>query len=255
MRNSFFFYIPFNVIMKNKFGTEIKEMIGTILNTCTILLGSIVGSVIHEGLKEKYQTVLFDAMGFAAFGIGINAICQNMPKSNYPVLFIVSLAVGGLIGTALNLQGRVDRLSVGYSLKEKENSPVQGVITGVLIFCIGTLSIVGPINAALTGDYTYLITNATLDFVTSVVLASTYGLIIMSAAPILFCWQGAIYLVAYLAGDVISTDMITEMSIVGGFLIASTGMSILKIKDLKTLNYIPALFVPIVVVAILAMLQ
>lgn len=222
-------------------------MLGTIVNTSTILLGSIIGSIIHKGIKEKYQNVLFTAMGLAAFGIGINAICQNMPKSNYPVLFIVSLAVGGFIGTALDLQGRVDRLSIKFS---KGDGSAQGIVTGVLIFCIGTLSIVGPINAALTGDYTYLFTNATLDLVTSMVLASTYGITMVFAAPILFCWQGAIYLVAYLAGDVITADMITEMSVVGGFLIASTGLSILNIKDCKTLNFIPSLFVPLIVIGV-----
>ncbi len=222
-------------------------MLGTIVNTCTILLGSIIGSIIHKGIREKYQAVLFTAMGLAAFGIGINAICQNMPKSNYPVLFIVSLAIGGLIGTMLNLQGRVDKLSERFA--EKGGS-FQGVVTGVLIFCIGTLSIVGPINAALTGDYTYLLTNATLDLVTSTVLASTYGMIMVLAAPILFCWQGAIYFIAYLAGDVITADMITEMSVVGGFLIASTGLSILNIKDCKTLNFIPSLFIPVIVIGI-----
>lgn len=227
-------------------------MLGTIVNTCTILLGSIIGSIIHKGIKEKYQEVLFTAMGLAAFGIGINSICQNMPKSEYPVLFIVSLAIGGVIGTALDLQGRVDRLSAKF---EKKGGSLQGVVTGVLIFCIGTLSIVGPINAALTGDYTYLFTNATLDLVTSMVLASTYGITMIAAAPILFCWQGAIYLIAYLAGDVISSQMITEMSVVGGFLIASTGMSILKIKDFKTLNFIPSLFVPIIVIGIWSLIR
>lgn len=227
-------------------------MLGTIVNTCTILVGSIIGSIIHKGIKTKYQDVLFTAMGLAAFGIGINSICQNMPKSEYPVLFIVSLAVGGLIGTVLDFQGRVDMLSMRV---ESKGGSMQGIITGVLIFCIGTLSMVGPINAALTGDYTYLFTNATLDFVTSMVLASTYGISMVLAAPILFCWQGAIYLVAYIVGDIISSRMITEMSVVGGFLIATTGMSILKIKDFKTLNFIPSLFVPVIVIAVLGLIR
>lgn len=227
-------------------------MLGTIVNTCTILLGSIIGSIIHKGIKEKYRNVLFTAMGLAAFGIGINAICQNMPKSNYPVLFIVSLAVGGLIGTVLDLQGKVDGLSKKFS---RGNSPAQGIVTGVLIFCIGTLSIVGPINAALTGDYTYLFTNATLDLVTATVLASTYGITMVLAAPILFCWQGVIYLVAYFAGDIITNEMITEMSVVGGFLIATTGLSILNIKDCKTLNFIPSLFIPVIVIGIYSLIK
>lgn len=234
-------------------------MIGTIVNCCTILAGSLIGSIIHKGIKEKYQIVLFHAMGLAAFGIGINAICQNMSKSSYPVLFIVSLAIGGVIGTSIDLQGRTDKLSEKFSNRVSGNSKavngIQGVITGVLIFCVGTLSIVGPINAALIGDHTYLYTNATLDFVTSMVLASTYGIIMMTAVPVLFCWQGLIYLVAYLAGDIISADMITEMSIIGGFLIAATGMSILKIKDIKVLNFIPSLFIPLIVLAVWGMIQ
>lgn len=229
-------------------------MIGTIVNCCTILTGSLIGSIIHKGLKEKYQTVLFNAMGLAAFGIGINAICKNMPESGYPVLFIVSLAIGGLIGTLIDLQRRTDSLSEKILNKSNVSgrtaNGIQGVVTGVLIFCVGTLSIVGPINAALTGDHTFLYTNAALDFVTSMVLASTYGIIMITAVPILFCWQGLIYLVAYVAGDIISSDMITEMSIVGGFLIAGTGISILKIKDIKVLNFIPSLFIPLIVLAI-----
>lgn len=227
-------------------------MIGTIVNTCTILIGSIIGSIIHKGLKKKYQEVLFTAMGLAAVGIGINAICKNMPDSKYPVLFIASLAIGGIIGTALDIQGRVDRLSKKV---EKKGGSLQGIVTGVLIYCIGTLSIVGPINAAMTGDYTFLYTNSTLDLVTSTVLASTYGIVMTIAAPILFCWQGIIYLIAKLAGDVITGTMITEMSIVGGFLIAGTGIGILKIKDCRTLNFLPSLLIPIIVIAFIELIK
>ena len=116
----------------------------------------------------------------------------------------------------------------------------------MLLFCIGTLSIVGPINSALLDDNTFLFTNATLDLVTSAVLAATYGWGIALAAPILFCWQGSIYLIAKLCGNVISDELLCEMSIVGGTLIAASGLSILEIKDCKTLNLLPALFVPVV---------
>ena len=80
-------------------------MIGTIANTCTILAGSVLGSILKRGIKEKYQTCLYNAMGLAALGIGINAITSNMPDSKYPVLFIVSLAMGSLAGTILDLDG------------------------------------------------------------------------------------------------------------------------------------------------------
>ena len=224
-------------------------MIGTIANTCTILLGSIIGSVFKKSIKKEHQDVLFTAMGLAATGLGINAVVQNMPNSSYPVLFIASLAIGSLLGTIIDIdshfQHLADRLSVGQLSR--------GLSTGILLFCIGTMSILGPINAALNQDYTYLFTNATLDFVTSMVLASTYGIGMVLTAPVLFCWQGSIYLLAKLLGNFMSADMLTELSIVGGFLIASSGISILNIKNIKTMNMLPALIVPIVFCAIAGM--
>ena len=99
---------------------------------------------------------------------------------------------------------------------------------------------------ALHGDHTYLFTNAALDFVTSAVLASTYGIGMAFAAPVLFVWQGAIYLIAKtLSGSFFTGDMIAELCIVGGVLIAASGLGILKIKECKALNMLPALAVPI----------
>jgi len=221
-------------------------MLGTIVNTATILTGSLIGSVFKKGIKEKHQTALFTAMGLAAAGLGINSVVQNMPKSNYPVLFIVSLALGSLIGTSLELDTRFQKLADKFSVGQLS----KGLSTGILLFCIGTLSILGPINSALYGDNTYLFTNATLDLVTSMVLASTYGIGMVLTAPVLFCWQGSIYLLAKLLGPFMTAEMMTELSIVGGFLIASSGLSILGIKDCKTMNMLPALLIPILFCAV-----
>ena len=217
-------------------------MLGTIVNTGTILTGSILGSVLRKGIKEKYQDALYTAMGLAATALGMNAVISNMPKSNYPVLFIVSLALGSLIGTELDIDDRFQSFVGKYSRSKLG----QGLSTGILLYCIGTLSIMGPVMSALYGDNTYLFTNATLDLVTSTVLASTYGIGMALAAPVLFCWQGAIYLVAKnLSGSFFSEEMIAELCIVGGVLIASSGLGILKIKDCKALNMLPALAVPV----------
>lgn len=217
-------------------------MIGTIVNTGTILAGSLLGSLLRKNIKEKYQNALYTAMGLAATGLGINAVVSNMPDSKYPVLFIVSLALGSLLGTFLNIDGRFQGLVGKFS----RSNLGQGLSTGILLYCIGTLSILGPVMSAVNGDHTYLFTNAALDFVTSTVLASTYGIGMALAAPVLFCWQGSIYLVArYLSGSFFSEDMVAELCIVGGFLIAASGLGILKIRDCKTLNMLPALAVPI----------
>lgn len=226
-------------------------MLGTIVNTGCILAGSVAGSLIKRGLKPEYQSVLFTATGLAAAGLGINSVVQNMPNSQYPVLFIVSLALGGLLGTVLDLNGKFHQLTDRGNGTGKLG---EGLSTAILLFCIGTLSILGPINSALYGDNTFLFTNATLDLVTSMVLASTYGIGIMIAAGVLFCWQGAIYLIATLLGSFMSDAMMTEISVVGGFLIASSGLGILGIKDCKTLNLLPSLLVPVAWFALVGLL-
>ena len=219
-------------------------MLGTIVNTACIILGTLVGTLFKKGLGEKYTRTLFNAMGLASIALGASTFAQNMPKSEFPVLFILSLAIGGLIGAALDLDGRVKRFVAG----KKGNSFANGLISACLLYCIGTFSIVGPVLSALQGDNTFLFTNSTLDLVTSTVFATTYGIGMIVAAPVLFVWQGSIYLIATLASGspLLQGTLVNEMAIVGGVLIISSGLSILEIKDCKTLNYIPALLVPVV---------
>lgn len=225
-------------------------MIGTLVNVGTIIIGSLIGGLFKKIMSDRVNNALFIAMGLAAFGLGINSVVQNMPDSKYPVLFIASLAIGGAIGTLLNINDRVSKLtrSLDTSLSDDEEAPYsrlgEGIVTGCLIFCIGTLSILGPVQSALYGDHTFLFTNATLDLVTSMVLASTYGIGMCLAAGVLLLWQGSIYGLTLIVGNFITDTMMCELSIVGGFLIAMTGLGILEIKDCKTLNFLPALFIP-----------
>ena len=218
-------------------------MIGTFVNMGTIVTGSLIGGLLKRGLSEEMNRNLMDVMGLAAFGIGMNSVIQNMPKSQYPVLFIVSLAIGCVLGLLIKLDDRVSRLSA----KSPGGGQLgQGIVTGCLIFCIGTLSILGPVQSALYGDHTLLFTNASLDFVTAMVLASTYGVGMALSAIVLLLWQGGIYGLTLLAGNVITDSMMVELSIVGGFLIAMSGLAIMKIKDFKPLNFLPALLVPVI---------
>ena len=224
-------------------------MLGTIVNTGTIIIGSIAGSLLKKGLGDKYQQSLYTAMGLASLALGVNTFVQNIPKSEFPVLFIISIALGGIIGTALDLDGRTKKLIASKGGEGLAN----GLITACLLFCVGTFSIVGPIMSATTGDNTFLYTNATLDLVTSMVFATTYGTGIIFAAPILFCWQGGIYLVASIFGNVIPPTLLCEIQIVGGVLIVASGLALLNIKDCKTLNLLPSLAVPIIYFLLLAL--
>ena len=222
-------------------------MLGTIVNVGCILSGSVIGSFVSRGINEKYKTALFDALGLATIGLGVNAFFSNMPKSEYPVLFIASLAIGTVLGTWLDLNGKFQ----GLLQKAKGGSKLaEGLSTAILLFCIGTLSILGPIESRLNGNNTYLFTNATLDFVSSIILSSAYGIGIAIAAIVLFCWQGSIYAFAGLIAPYMTPQLMAEVSILGGVFLMSSGLGILQIRDCKTLNMLPALLVPPVFFAI-----
>ena len=217
-------------------------MIGTIVNTTAIIVGTIAGSMLHRGIKQKYKTTLYDALGLASLAIGLNATITHFPKSQYPVLFIVALAVGGVIGTRLDIAN--EQHSNGQ-VNGRRGSLADGLATAILLYCIGPLSMLGPVISALKGDHTFLFTNATLDFVSSTIFASTYGMGMILAAPVLFCWQGMFYLVAQLSSTALSEALMAELLIVGGLMITGSGLSLLNLKDCKVLNLLPALLVPI----------
>lgn len=114
-------------------------MLGTIVNTCTIIVGGVFGALVREGIGEKYKSAMFNALGLACLVLGMNASLPNMSKSEYPVMFILSLAIGGVIGTKLDLSGSIDRLNAKLNARSgKENNSLNGLMTGILLYCIGT---------------------------------------------------------------------------------------------------------------------
>lgn len=225
-------------------GEKFIVMLGTIVNTCTIVAGTLIGVALHKGIKDKYKSVLYDALGLACFAIGLNAVVSNLPKSQYPVLFIAAMAIGSIVGVALDIDGRFHRLVERRSKAGDGNRLADGLATATLVYCIGPLSMLGPVISALEGDNTFLFTNATLDLVTATIFGSTYGIGMLLAAPVLFMWQGLFYTVATLSSQAVSDALMAELLIVGGLLITGSGLSLLRIKDCHVLNMLPALLVP-----------
>lgn len=221
-------------------------MIGTITNTACIIAGTILGTLLHRGIKEKYKSTLYNGLGLASLAIGLNATITHFPQSQYPVLFIVAIALGGLVGTRLDIDGRFHRTVSRLSKGNGSSKLGEGLSLAILLYCIGPLSMLGPVISALKGDNTFLYTNATLDLVSSTVFASTYGFGMILAAPVLFCWQGLFYAVSMMSSSAVSQELMAELLIVGGLLITASGLSLLQLKDCKTLNLLPSLLVPVV---------
>lgn len=223
-------------------------MWGTLFNVSTIIIGSLIGGFLRERFPVRFQTILLQAMGLVAIAIGLHTTVVNLEKSQYPIVFILSLAIGAVIGESLQIQQRMNsKIDQGTN-----GSLASGLTTAVLLFCIGSLSILGPIQAAINHDYTFLITNGVLDGITSIVLAATFGFGIMWAALVLFIWQGSIYLVAFLFQHSLDPTLFVEPMIIGGILIFASGLAILKIKELPTLNLLPGLFVSMIITVFLS---
>ncbi len=217
-------------------------MIGTFVNVGAIIFGTIIGSIFKKGMKEKYQNNIMVGAGLVALSLGISWVAKSIPQSKYSILFVASIIIGAYIGEVIDLDDKVNRLGKKYT----QSNLLEGITTTVLLFCIGTMSILGPIESALKGDNTLLFTNAMLDGFTSIVFAANFGIGILVTAGILFLWQGGLYLSAQLIAPFVTPDMLNEISIIGGILLLTTGFNILNIKKIKTLNLLPALLVPVI---------
>lgn len=216
-------------------------MLAIFINFLAVILGSAIGALARRGIREKYITVLNTAMGLTAIVLGINVAMESMQTTEYPVLFIFCLSFGGLFGTLLRLDSRLERAT---SRMSNGSELSKGITTSILLCCVGTLAIMGPVNSALSGDNTFLMTLATMNLVTMVVMASTYGFGVAITSVVVFLWLSGIYGIATLSAEFISPQLTSEISIVGGILIAASGLGVLNIKDCKTINLLPALLMP-----------
>lgn len=225
-------------------------MYAIIINVIMVVIGSAIGALFRKGIKEKYITVLNTAMGLCALVLGMNVAIQSMQKTQYPALFIFCLSIGGLVGTILKLDQRMESATQRIST----SNLAEGITTGILLCCVGTLAMMGPVMSALYGDNTYLMTAATLNLVTMIVVASSYGFGVAVTAVAVFVWMSSIYGIALVSRSFISDELISEVSLVGGILIAASGLGVLHIKDCKTINLLPALLMPMVFYAVKALL-
>lgn len=226
-------------------------MFAIIINAVAVVVGSAIGALFRKSISEKYINVLNTAMGLCALVLGVNVAIENMQKTQYPVLFIFCLSMGGLLGTVLKLDQRME----STTRKMSSSNLSQGITTAVLLCCVGTLAMMGPVMSALYGDDTYLMTAATLNLVTMIVVASSYGFGVVITSVIVLVWMSSIYGIAMLSRTFISEELIAEVSLVGGILIAASGLGVLHIKDCKTINLLPTLFMPILFFAIKSLLN
>lgn len=219
-------------------------MLGTIVNTIAVVIGASIGLLIKKGIPERIGDSLMKALGLCTIFIGISGAF----KGEDTLVMIISMVLGTLIGEAIDIDRRVNSgvSKIEKKFTKKENNISQGFITSSLLFCIGSMTIVGAMNAGLLGDNTMLFTKSTLDFCSSIVFASTLGIGVLLSAGFVLVYQGGLTLLAIAAAPLLSTAVINEMTCVGSLVIIATGLNLLGITKLKLMNYLPAMFLPII---------
>lgn len=223
-------------------------MLGVIVNTLTVVIGSIFGMLLKKGIPERITNELIKGIGLCTMCIG----WVGTLKGENTLIMILSMAIGIVIGELLDLDKHLNQFA-GFIEKKwkKENDKVsvaEGFVTASLLFCVGAMTIVGSLQAGLQGDCQMLYTKSLLDLVSSFVLASTLGIGVLLAGAFVFVFQGAIVMMAGFLAPILSDAAIAEMTCVGSLLIFALGLNLTGITKLKVMNYLPAIFIPILLV-------
>ena len=224
-------------------------MLGKIVNVATIVIGTLLGIIIKTGIKDSYKETIMNGISLAVILIGI----MGGIESDNIIIVIASLVIGSIIGEALDIDKKLDHLGLKMEKRfgKGDSNFSKGFITASLVYVIGAMAIVGPLEAGLSGNYETLFAKSMLDGISAILFASSLGIgVAFSAIPV-FIYQGSITLLANLIKDLLTPEAINEMSAVGGLLILAIGINLLGIKKIKVANMLPAIFIPLIYFSII----
>ncbi|MBS2213265.1 DUF554 domain-containing protein [Carboxylicivirga mesophila] len=219
---------------------------GTLVNVLTVLAGSAIGILIGNRIPEKMTKTVFQAIGLFTIVLGVGMAV----KGQMLLIIVFSLIIGTILGELMSLDKQVDELSGVLKTKLRLKNPkfAEGMLTAFLLYCVGSMTIVGAIDEGMGNGSEVLMTKALMDGFSSIALASVFGVgVSMSVVPLLI-FQGGITLLAYWLGDFIGKDVITELTAVGGILLVGLGINILEIKQIRIMNMLPSLIVVVVLI-------
>lgn len=219
-------------------------MIGTFVNASAIIAGGTAGLLLKKGINDSYKVTVMQAISLSVILIGVHSAL----KATDLLGVIICMAVGSLMGEFAGIEARLDHL--GRWAEKRFSRPsgkgfAKGFVTASLVFCVGSMAIVGSLESGLSGNNATLYAKSLLDGITSVVFAASFGSgVILSALPVLV-YQGTITLDAWLLKPFLTASVIAQMSGVGGLLIAAIGINMLELARIRIGNMLPAIFLPL----------
>ncbi|MDI3309927.1 DUF554 domain-containing protein [Thermoanaerobacterium saccharolyticum] len=220
-------------------------MVGTFVNAASIVVGSFVGTLFKIGIPDRIKSTVMQAISLSVLIIGFDSAL----KYKNLLLVIISLAIGGILGELLDIEKKLNQF--GDFLERKlsgngENKLSEGFVTASLIYCVGAMAIVGALKDGLQGDHSILFAKSMLDGISSIIFASTLGIGVMISSISVLLYQGSITLCASLLKDLLTTNVIADMSAIGGVLIIGISLNMLNLTKIKIGNLLPSIFIPIV---------
>lgn len=228
-------------------------MLGTLVNFSAIIAGSIVGILLKNGVPEKISNTIMQGLSLCIVFIGISGAI----KGSNTLLIIISMVIGGLIGELIDLDNLLQKLGdkIEDKFKGKGIKVSEGFVTTSLMFCVGSMAIVGSLQSGLEGDHKILFAKSIIDGIASIIFASSLGIGVMMSSFSVLIYQGAITLGATSLKVILIQSVITDMTAVGSLLIIGLGLNMLNVTKIKVANLLPAIFIPIVYQFILNIIQ
>jgi len=216
-------------------------MIGTLINVGSVIIGSTIGIILHSRFKKRFTEIAFQAISIFTIFLGVSMAF----KSNAYLIIVLSLISGSLIGEAFNLEMWMDNLSekLKAKLKRKDDKFSEGLVTAFLLFCMGSMTILGAIEEGLGGKPNLLLTKSIMDGFAAIALSSALGIGVMFSVIPLLIYQGGLTLLTSLLGNYFNEIYINNLTSVGGILLIGLGIRILELKKIRVLNMLPALII------------
>ena len=221
-------------------------MPAVLVNTAAVLCGSLIGILFSSRLNDRLRDAVMKALGLCTMLIGV----QSALKTQELLCVILCMVIGTVIGELLRIDDGIEHAGDAIKAKLPKGKGggsrfTEGFVSASILFCIGSMTIVGSLQAGLVGDNTMLFTKSLLDFISSIMFSASMGIGVMFAAVFVLVFQGAIVLAAQAIAPFLSEPVVAEMTCVGSLLILGIGINLTGIGKLKLMNYLPAIFVPI----------
>ncbi len=226
-------------------------LLGAIVNAAAVVVGSMIGLLIRaigkntRRVSGRFQDIVMKGVALCVVYIGISGLAEGKNL----LITIISVVIGGLIGELCRLENGMNKIGTAiekrFGSKDGSVSVTQGFVTASLLFCVGAMAVMGSLNSGIRGDHTMQYTKALLDGISAIIFASSLGYGVIFSAVAILVMQGGITLLAGTIAPYLSDVAIAEMTCVGSLLILGLALNLLGITKLKIMNYVPAVFIPI----------